>query len=201
MFKCVNTGVKHININRTVCDIKDFLGMWTESEFSSPKKGRVKTEKTYNPITANCQQFCADLFEYLVGHKKEYKQKVQAVKAKVQSPYDLKKYGVSANQKTKSQPKPQRRLGHGVGGIGDEIKDLVDFVIDCDNEQKLEHIALPLKGDNGYGSTLDSKGTNGSNGDHGSNESRDDSGDNEQKDGKLRIFDFGFHAKDTGEAL
>eukprot|EP01084_Bolivina_argentea_P134145 236680_1 len=99
--------VKHININRKICDIADFLGMWTESQTQmrkssfNPKKNTNDTitiEKTYNPITGNCQQFAADLFQYLVGHKKEYSFKVKEVQLKVQSPYDKKRYKVKEIQ-------------------------------------------------------------------------------------------------------
>merc|ERR1712013_96433 len=95
--------VQRIEIKRRVCDIADFLGMWTELETKKKKgkktKAKTKTAKgkTYNPITGNCQQFAADLFEFLVGHKAEYKHKVQQVKNQVQSPYDRKRYNVNDN--------------------------------------------------------------------------------------------------------
>ena len=87
--------LKEININRKVCDISDFLQMWTQITEKDNK------DKPYNPIKHNCQQFAADLFQFLVGHKKEYQQKVKDVKEKVQSPFDKKRYNDDEKQETK----------------------------------------------------------------------------------------------------
>ena len=82
--------VQHINIKRKVCDISDFLGMWTESKGFNKKKKKSVMDASYNPITKNCQQFAADLFDFLVGHKEEYAQRVKDVRSLFQSPYDQK---------------------------------------------------------------------------------------------------------------
>eukprot|EP00483_Globobulimina_turgida_P012457 UN12480 len=67
----------------------------TSSLFKQSKhSNETAADKSYNPITCNCQQFAADLFQYLVGHKKEYIEKVKTVKAGVQSPFDKRKYNV-----------------------------------------------------------------------------------------------------------
>merc|ERR1712173_79091 len=81
--------------NRKVSDISNFLGVWTQSN-----NGRKKSamDASYNPITRNCQQFAADLFDFLVGHKKEYLQKVKDVRSLFQSPYDQ-KYNQMNNSK------------------------------------------------------------------------------------------------------
>lgn len=93
-----------INIGRRACDVAHFLEMWTESvdqrnqylsdSMSSSLSSLNGKGRVYNPITGNCQQFAAELFEYLVGHKQEYKQKVREVKRLAQSPWDKKKWSV-----------------------------------------------------------------------------------------------------------
>ncbi len=45
-----------INIKKRVCDIADFIEMWS-------------TDMCYNAITSNCQHFAADLFAFLVQTK------------------------------------------------------------------------------------------------------------------------------------
>eukprot|EP00484_Ammonia_sp_Unknown_P017103 CAMPEP_0197026290 /NCGR_PEP_ID=MMETSP1384-20130603/6411_1 /TAXON_ID=29189 /ORGANISM="Ammonia sp." /LENGTH=383 /DNA_ID=CAMNT_0042454933 /DNA_START=20 /DNA_END=1171 /DNA_ORIENTATION=+ len=134
--------VKHINIKKKVCDIADFLGMWTETEshrksLSSPSLSSPhatdfnakskKVEKTYNPITGNCQQFACDLFQYLVGHKAEYQEKVEFVQCQVQSPFDKKKYGVNNKRKVKKKRNSKSKLNR-VLPMDDEKKQ-------CDENQ------------------------------------------------------------------
>lgn len=97
---------KNIDCDRKVCDISDFIAMWT-SEQASVKaranayvlhqknkkhngRGSSRRQRPYNAITSNCQQFAADLFDFLVGH--QYPKKAQLLKSKVQSPFDMKVY-------------------------------------------------------------------------------------------------------------
>lgn len=116
--------IKHININRKVCDVADFLGMWTE-QINNNNNNNINTknnnnkEKTYNPITGNCQQFAADLFEYLVGHKKEYQQKVKDVKVQVQSPFDKKRYKQDIGKESK-----EKKLKHNKNIDDEKIEEI-----------------------------------------------------------------------------
>ena len=75
---------KAIKANSKVCDIVNFLEMWTEVFDKAEKK-----DKPYNPIKHNCQNFAVELFEYLVDNK--YKDKVELAQGQLQSPADKKK--------------------------------------------------------------------------------------------------------------
>merc|ERR1712154_543221 len=63
--------LKKIKCNKKVCDIADFLEMWTEFEVKNKRK-----DKPYNAVSHNCQQFALHLFKYLVGT--HYPEKVQS---------------------------------------------------------------------------------------------------------------------------
>eukprot|EP00484_Ammonia_sp_Unknown_P029207 CAMPEP_0197027312 /NCGR_PEP_ID=MMETSP1384-20130603/7242_1 /TAXON_ID=29189 /ORGANISM="Ammonia sp." /LENGTH=381 /DNA_ID=CAMNT_0042456141 /DNA_START=22 /DNA_END=1167 /DNA_ORIENTATION=+ len=69
-----------IHCKKRVCDIADFISMWTQSKYNSKNMSipsPEKDERGYNAIISNCQQFVADLFNFLVG--KQYPEKVKKV--------------------------------------------------------------------------------------------------------------------------
>merc|ERR1712244_49120 len=92
-----NDGIlKKIKCNKKVCDIADFLEMWTEFEVKNKRK-----DKPYNAVSHNCQQFALHLFKYLVGT--HYPEKVQSASKQTQSPADIKAY------KKESKNKPNNK--------------------------------------------------------------------------------------------
>eukprot|EP01084_Bolivina_argentea_P169759 294245_1 len=74
--------LQKIKCRKRVCDIADFLEMWTEFEVKNKKQ-----DKPYNPVSHNCQQFALHLFKYLVGNN--YPQKVENATKQTQSPADI----------------------------------------------------------------------------------------------------------------
>eukprot|EP01084_Bolivina_argentea_P299670 516558_1 len=77
--------LQKIDTNKRVCDIVDFIEMWTESE----KNGK-RRDKPFNAVTSNCQQFALHLLAYLVGS--HYSSKVEYAAKQTQSPHDIKLY-------------------------------------------------------------------------------------------------------------
>eukprot|EP00484_Ammonia_sp_Unknown_P026067 CAMPEP_0197048394 /NCGR_PEP_ID=MMETSP1384-20130603/23763_1 /TAXON_ID=29189 /ORGANISM="Ammonia sp." /LENGTH=307 /DNA_ID=CAMNT_0042480533 /DNA_START=23 /DNA_END=946 /DNA_ORIENTATION=- len=77
--------LKKIKCNKKVCDIADFLEMWTEFEDKNKRK-----DKPYNAVSHNCQQFALHLFKYLIGST--YPQKVEDASKQTQSPFDIKEH-------------------------------------------------------------------------------------------------------------
>jgi len=120
-----NKLVSAINIDKKACDVADFLGMWTESQSLSKDKKKAKG-RAYNAITSNCQQFAAELFEFLVGHRPEYQAKVKAVKMRAQSPADQKKWGTQQmdsdgdGDDDEKQEIEETDDGHGVDGVNEQ---------------------------------------------------------------------------------
>ena len=68
--------LKEINCKKRVCDIADFISMWTQNvDHKKKQKSSSNMEndvRGYHPIISNCQQFVADLFHWLVGSQVMY---------------------------------------------------------------------------------------------------------------------------------
>ena len=88
--------MKKINCNKKVCEIADFLEMWTEFDGKKRRK-----DKPYNAVSHNCQQFAVHLFKYLVGD--EYPDKVVAAAKQAQSPADIKAHKKESQQNGQSK--------------------------------------------------------------------------------------------------
>ena len=87
--------MKKINCNKKVCEIADFLEMWTEFDGKKRRK-----DKPYNAVSHNCQQFALHLFKYLVGDN--YADKVVAAAKQTQSPADIKAHKKESQQNAQS---------------------------------------------------------------------------------------------------
>ena len=83
----VQDKIEPINIRKRVCDISDFIEMWTHKN------------KKYNAITNNCQHFAVDLFAFLVH--KQYPNQVNRAINLMDDGCEKKKYAKYLNVKEK----------------------------------------------------------------------------------------------------
>ena len=86
--------LKRIKCTKKVCDIADYIEMWTEFEGKNKRK-----DKPYNAVSHNCQQFALHLFKYLVGTN--YPGKVITASKQAQSPADIRAHKKENKHKDK----------------------------------------------------------------------------------------------------